>query len=661
MISAGRAGRTRSWLPFIFGCSRVAGAVIIAGACSLASVGSAPAVAVARFPPSDISVATSLLAAPVDIVIAVDESSSIKPAEMMQEQDAARLIAFGEFAPESKIAVLGFGGRNKQYNAKTNREPPVNYVCPMTEIDTLASRQSLSACIGHLATRTPAQGDHTDFIAAITDSVSDLVGAGDTGRPLLLFLLTDGRLDMVDAPGYAGLTKSEVYAKANQVLRSSTLPRARTRGVRIWPLGFGSDVNLGELQQIAAGGAQGSCSSALPEATPRAITVQSSSQIESVLQQIFANARCLGYTPGTSASIRSGGSVNLYVSVPAVVTSGTIEVVRQYQQVSVTYFDPDNRPLRGQKGSLAGQAFSLVGANGPVESLSVDSPIPGRWRVHVAAPRGLPRNATVTASVLWRGVLHADIVTAPADPAPGQAVTATAKLQVASRPLSARNLADADVHISVRVSGPGLTAPITVPLNDDGIPPGPIAHNGIYNGRFTLPRSARGVLSVSGIVVAPGVTGDASSTSITVDSSGLLITGQMALSSGEVAQGGRVVGTLQLSNPVGQPHTIRLVPVDTPPGVTVSPSTISLPGTAGRTSYQFTLHVADSVPLGAVTGHINARDAVTGAVYAQAEISNDVIIGPKTHPSGWLWVFTGLIAGLVALALLLLLLLHHLD
>ena len=652
MISAGRADRNRHWFRRVFGYAQVTGALVLAGGCSLAVVAPGPARAVSRISANATPAATSPLAAPVDIVIAVDESESITSAEMTLERTAARLIALGEFALHSRIGVLGFGGPNEHYNAKTNPQPPVDQVCPMTEADTLAAKQSLSNCIGNLRTRTPARGDHTDFIDAIKDGVDDLIGTRDTGRPLLLFLLTDGQLDMVGAPGFSGSSDKAINARANQYLLTGTLPIARAAGVRIWPLGFGPDVDLHELQAIAAGGAQSSCNAALPDATPHAITVASASEIESELPQIFANARCLSYLPGTSASIGPGGSANLYVKVSDIATSGSLEVIRQFPQISVTYFDPDNGQVPVPNGSLAGQAFSLAGANGPVESLSVDYPIPGLWRVYVAAGPGIPPGTLVTTSVLWQGVLHSDIVTSPADPAPGQAVTVTVKLQLGTRPLSARELAG--VHVGVHVTGPRLAAPISVPVNDDGIPPDQTAHDGVYDGSFTVPRSATGTLTATGVVSAQGVTGDDHSAPITINSNGLLVTGQMTLPSGEVAQGGQVIGTVQLSNPAGKPHTIRLVPVDTPAGVIVTPPTISLPPAAGTRSFRFALHFADSVPVGAVTGHINASDAVTGRVYAQATITNKVGVPPKTHRYQWFWVFIALGTGLVALALWLL-------
>lgn len=572
---------------------------------------------------------------------------------MTLERTAARLIALGEFAPTSRIGVLGFGGPDGAYNAPTNPQPSVDPVCPMTKVDSPASRQALGDCVGKLQVRTYQQGNQTDFIDAISDGVSELTGTGDTGRPLLLFLLTDGKLDMVGSPAFPGNDSQAVNAEANQYLLSQTLPQAKRAGVRIWPLGFGPDVDHAELQQIAAGGAQGSCNVALPDATPHAITVPDASRIETELPQIYANARCLHYSPGESAPIGPGGSADLYVTVPDIVTFGSLEVIRQSQQISVTYFDPKNRPVPVPEGSLAGQTFSLAGANGPVQSLSVGNPMPGRWRVHLTAGPDVPAGTLVTTSVLWQGVLHFDIVTSPTDPKPGQAVTVTVKLQTGARSLSASDLTG--VHASVQITGAGLAAPISVPVNDNGVSPDRTADDGVYNGTLTIPESTSGTLIAVGIVTAQGVVGDARSTPITINSSVLSVTGLMTLPPGAVAPGGQVTGTLQLSNQTGKPHTIRLLPEDTPTGVTVTPPTISLPAASGTTSYPFTLHFASSVPLGAVTGHINAVDAATGSLYAQGPIVTKVALPPKIYSYWWFWVLAVLGAGLVVLALWLLL------
>jgi len=377
--------------------------------------------------------------------------------------------------------------------------------------------------------------------------------------------------------------------------------------------------------------------------------VADASTIENELPQIYANARCLHYTPGESAPIGPGSAADLYVTVPDIVTYGSLEVIRQSTQISVTYFDPKGRQVPVPTGNIAGQTFSLAGADGPVESLSVGNPLPGRWRVHLTAGPDVPAGTLVTTSVLWQGVLHSDIVTSPTDPRPGQAVTVTVKLQAGTRPLSASDLTG--VRVSVRVTGNGLAAPISVPVNDNGVSPDQTANDGVYNGTLVVPKSASGTLLAVGVVSAQGVVGDTHSTPITINNSVLAVTGQMTLPAGEVASGGQVTGTIQLSNPTGKPHSIRLLTVDTPSGLTVTPPTISLPAASGTTTYHFTMNFGTSVPLGLVTGHINAVDAATASLYAQGTITTKVIVAPKVTDHWWFWLIVVLGVGFIGLVL----------
>lgn len=569
---------------------------------------------------------------PVDIVIAVDESASITPAEMSLEQTAARLIAVGEFSPESKIGVLGFGGPNEFYNAKTNPQPPVTVACPMTEVNTVANRQVLSDCIGALRTRSPRQGDHTDFIDAINQSVSELTGLGDT-RPLLMFLLTDGGLDMVGSPNYSG-SPQQVDQAAQNNLVNVTLPGAKAAGVRIWPLGFGPAVNRGELRLIAAGGAQGSCAKQLPGAIPHAITVASAAQIHTAVQTIFAGARCLGVVPGSHGEV-SPSPVDLYVTVPVIATYGTIEVVRQSPQVAVTFYDPDGNQVPTQ-GPFEGSTFQLAGNGGPVEALAVTDPLPGRWRIHLSPQSGVPANTPVDSSVLWQGVLHSDITVNPPDPQPGKTVTVYVRLQVRHHVL-VDPAALAGVHVGAEVSGDGLAATLSIPVADNGAAPDQHAGDGIYTGRLTVPKSATGTLTFAGTVTGQGVVGDERHFSTTI-APPLAVTAAIDCPQAQIAPGGGVSCTIVVNNPTGAAHTLRLLPVGAPLGVTLSPATVSLSAATGSTVHDFTVAFQHSVPPGEVPGYIEAVDVANpDSVYAQKFLDVTVYVPPPWWKHWWVW------------------------
>ena len=140
MFFVDRADRDTSRFRRVFGLTRITGALALVIACSLAGIAPAQAdtaesLVSGNQNASAASAPASALASPVDVVIAVDESASITPAEMTLEQRSAQLLALGEFSPTSKVGVLGFGGPNEFYNATTNPQPAVDPVCPMTEVD----------------------------------------------------------------------------------------------------------------------------------------------------------------------------------------------------------------------------------------------------------------------------------------------------------------------------------------------------------------------------------------------------------------------------------------------------------------------------------------------------------------------------------------------
>lgn len=586
---------------------------------------------------SSLGTSSDPLTGPANIVIAVDESGSIQPSEMRQEQQAARLIALGEFGNGSKVGVLGFGGADAMESA-SNPQPPVDQVCPLTEVSTAANRQGLSDCIARLHVRTQAEGWNTDFISAIEQAVSDLVGSQDKGRPALMFLLTDGHLDLYGDPAYSG-TQQQVDAAAQANLTSQALPAARRAGVEIWPLGFGTDVDLSELTQIAEGGAQGSCSTLL-DAKPRAVTVANAAQAEMELRAIYADARCLGLVPGSSKNVAGGQSVDLTATIPAIATDGAIEVIRQDPQIQVTFFDPAGHRVPFQ-GSYDGSTFQLGGADSPVESLTITDPLPGTWRVHLQAPAGVA-STVVNASVLWQGVLRSDIVVDPPQPKAGARTLVTVRLQLRGEQL-VNPAVLAGVTVRAQLTGAGFTTPVSAALADDGVAPDTKAGDGQYTGYLTVPQAATGKLVFTGVVTGQGVVGDERIFSTSLQA-GLSVNAQISLAQATIRPGGKAEGTISFSNPTGVSYTIRLLLTDTPDGVTVSPPTIVLAADSGSTTTSFTLHFRSYVPHGPVPGTLEAvNPANPNDVYAQTFIGITVAVPPHWWQLWWAWVLIALV------------------
>jgi hypothetical protein len=610
--------------------SALAVAVIAVGSVPLpAALGSTTALAAVQERVSQ-TLGSANATGPVDIAIAVDESGSITSSEMAQERQAARLIALGEFSPESHVAVLGFAGADGLDT--TGQQRPVDQVCPLTGVATAGNRQLLSNCIAGLHVRTAAEGNNTDFISVINQAVAALAGSGDTGRPRLIFLLTDGFLDVYGDPAYSG-DQQQVATAAQANLLHQALPHARQEGVEIWPLGFGQ-ANHAELSQIAAGGAQRQCAN-LPDARPRAIKVTSAAQAEAALPTIFADARCANSTAPATGQVSSGGLVSLHVTVPVIATDGTIEVVRQNPRIGVSFIDPSGQRVPDE-GSLDGSTFQLGGADGPVEALRITDPVPGVWTIRLQAPQGIA-STQVQASVLWQGVLRSDIVVSPPLPGPGQKVAVAVRVQVRGETIRDPSVALAGVAVSARLSGAGFTAPPQVRLFDDGRAPDATSGDGVYSGYVVIPRGATGALTFAGVVTGQGVTGDENVFSTTVLTTQLSLTGQITLVQRTVPPGGTVTGVLSLNNESGQAHRIRLILVGAAPGVTVAPSSLAVAAASGKTQpMHFSVHFAAGTHQGAAEGELRAVDAANpGHVYAQSFLTVVVTVPPPWWKQYW--------------------------
>src|SRR6201999_2169476 len=98
-------------------------------------------------------------------------------------------------------------------------------------------------------------------------------------------------------------------------------------------------------------------------------------------------------------------------------------------------------------------------------------------------------------------------------------------------------------------------------------------------------------LTFLGIVAGQGVTGDQRTFTTTI-AKPLALSAQVYLPVATVQQGGRVDGSLTVSNPTGTAQKIRLIPQGAPPGVTVSPASVSVSAASGSTVWPFSVHLA---------------------------------------------------------------------
>jgi len=214
----------------------------------------------------------ALSPAPVDFVILVDESGSLSPADVAAERSAASLLVLGEVSDRSRAAVVGFG------SASQVGQRPVDTVCPLTRANA-AGREQLSSCASGLRRRGDDEGNGTDFPAALAQGLS-LLANGDDDTPKIIFLLTDGHLDVSDSPAY-GSDSASRNTNAQKAL-AKKVAQARSDKVQIWPLGYGSGIDKAQLQALAAGGYQSRCADR-PSARPTAKVAAGSADVADVL------------------------------------------------------------------------------------------------------------------------------------------------------------------------------------------------------------------------------------------------------------------------------------------------------------------------------------------------------------------------------------------
>ncbi|MXM65538.1 VWA domain-containing protein [Streptomyces sp. HUCO-GS316] len=556
----------------------------------------------------------SLSPEPIDFVVLVDESGSLSPADVAAERAAASVLALGEVSDRSRVAVVGFGSVTRQGQA------PVDTVCPLTRVDA-AGRERLSSCVSGLHRRSDSEGNGTDFPAALAQGLS-LLADSDDSTPKIIFLLTDGRLDVSDSPAY-GDDPASRNANGRKTL-AKRVAQARSDKVQIWPLGFGSDIDKEQLAALAAGGYQSRCAD-LPSARPTARVTAGSSEVADILLTAFAGARCARTMHSRAESVSS--SADLKVTIPPVATDGTIDVVKENPDgVAVTYYDPRGRkvPLHGK---AYGSEFELVGQSGPVEALRIRNPYPGTWRVHVQVLDGASAQR-ITATAIWQGVLRSYILVEPPVPTAGQQVTAHVTLQTRQGVVLTEPGQLNGIKVSVKLTGAGFPAR-TVRLEDRGKDPDPRAHDGEFSARITVPRTATGSLSFTGLMVGEGIAGDQRPYSTELASTSPPVTGAIVFDDREVHPGSTAQGGIELRNDDDAAHRLRLTLQggSAASALTIGPQRITVaPGQAVRVPLR--MRFGPGAALGTVPGRLTVRDESSGQVVTQAFVTVRVVPVP---------------------------------
>jgi hypothetical protein len=563
---------------------------------------------------------------PVGVVVLVDESGSLADTGVAAERAATETIAQADPSTGSRLAVVGFAGRNGGPN-----ESPVDVVCQPTTVDVSPNSDYLARCAQNLAPRNPAQGDDTDFPSALNEGLSLLNGM--TGMSAkLIFMLTDGHLDVRRDPAYGADPTARQVAAEDQLTK--TLAAARQQGVSIWPLGFNKAVQS-ELDRLAAGGASGNplCPN---NSRPTARVVNSADDILASLVEAFASGRCEGFDgPHT-------GTDSLTVTIPAVATNGSIAVNKVDPTLHVTYVDP-NGVTAPDSGSADGSDFQLSGQTSPVEVLRIRNPVQGRWTIKVAPPPdGQPH--VVSATVLWQGAVQSSVVLDPPAPRPGQSATVELVLATRRGPLADPSVLSG-INAGAVLSGGGFT-PVAIPLA-----PGT---GGQFTGRVTMPTTGTGPFKLVGLVSGVGISNDQRPLDGTFDTGSVAVAAQVTFDGEQVQPGGRLDGTIRFQNNTPATHTVRLSLNDVTGGlVTISPSSATVPPDTSEVAFR--LLVDNRTPVGSARGQLLVTDDTAGAVYADPIFTIDVGYPPPWWQRNW-WVFAvGLAVAAVVVLLLVML------
>ena len=215
---------------------------------------------------------------PLDLVILVDESSSLTNSDVQAEIRAViNLIARRELSRqdggirvETRVAIAGFGSGSAAVDEK----------CEPTLI-TIENVQDLAVCAEKVRRRN-STGQHTDFAKAFeyASTVFEATDLRDSAR--VVILLTDGKYDPDGKRGSSGLTAENI-----RTLNESTAS-LREKNAQIWPLGFGQ-VEEDELNELARSGAPTQCPTGR---NPYAI-VADDTTLETYLLEILGATLCI--------------------------------------------------------------------------------------------------------------------------------------------------------------------------------------------------------------------------------------------------------------------------------------------------------------------------------------------------------------------------------
>ncbi len=585
---------------------------------------------------------------PLDVVLLVDESGSLSGADVKREIEAAGTIAQAPLNPRSRVTVVGFGGAN----GVAQNQDPTTVVCQPTVTSGPANLEYLARCVDKLHRRTAAEGNNTDYAAALSQAMSFLspgtsVGQqSPSGATKAVLMLTDGGLYVQNDPQYpANWLPAAHHAVDIQ------LAAARAAGVEVWPLGFGtiSAANEQYLQYLAAHGARAACDSRTAS-KPHAIVAQDSAKALNALYALYAAAGCIGTSSGGTTIVTGGQSRLLTVNIPAIASDGAITVNKSNPGVQVDFLSPDGTVITS--GSLGGSTFQRSGQDTPVEVLHITNPQAGAWRIRLNAPSGL-RSQLVSATAFWQGAVRVSIIASPPTARTSQRITVTLSVLSATGPITDRATLNG-IHVGVSVAGDGLSGQVPIPLSQASGTKGGTLGVGDYHGAFTAP-SKPGTLTFTGTAYGYGLHATEVPTEVTVGDAAALLQGTVEFSAPDsVLRGQSIGGHVLFNNQTGQTQKVRLTLSATPALATITAPKGEVTVPSGASTARFTIAVSRGSPLGPASLVVKVVDTSNLAtVYG-----NDQLLVTVRKPPGWLAKYRWAIAGAVAILLLITLALY---
>jgi len=582
---------------------------------------------------------TAGIVAPLRAVVLVDESGSLSAADLGSEQQAAASLGLAELSPASRFQVVGFGSWGRGTT-------PIDQVCGpgFVTLSDRSARDRYATCAAKLHSRTVSQGNDTDFYAALSYAVQSITATPLNGQVPVIFLLTDGVLDVSHTTLY-GSSAQVRNAEATRRIEQEVLPAARKAGIQIWPLGFGR-ADAASLDRFAAGGAGANshCSGVpgAPVSRPRSHVVGASAQVVQNLLETLLRARCGDLSAPAPATLQPGKTVSLHVTIPPIASDGAIAVVKGDPAFVVSYFDPKGNRVPAA-GALNGQRFERSGADASVEALRIENPLPGSWRVEVSDPQGRP-GQLVVARALWQGALDSSVVLDPLQPKPGDKVAVEVRLLRRSGPVPKGALAG--LQAGMLVSGNfGQLKPIR--LQDDA--------SGAFRGSFAVPAEAKGALQVRTLLSGAGVASNLHTITFPLAGPAPLSADFGNFKLGSLHPGVKVSGTLTVTNS-GQPRQVEFALADVAPAnaqLTIATPSAPLMLPSGRQRVPFKLAVPNSAPDGPFAATLVVRE-IGGAPLAAHYVSGRVTRPPSTLSQYWWLIVVVVLIALTAVAAVLL-------